>query len=33
MFDNVEGLAIGNDKQFQVNYNAMDVTLEVVAAP
>jgi len=32
-FDNVEGLAIGNDKQFQVNYNAMDVTLEVVAAP
>ena len=32
-FDSVNGLVIGNGKQFNVNYNATDVTLEVVSTP
>ncbi|MDH3902865.1 MAG: hypothetical protein OES90_06555 [Xanthomonadales bacterium] len=32
-FDPVNGLVIGNGKQFSVNYNATDVTLEVVSTP
>jgi len=32
-FDPVNGLVIGNGKQFSVNYNATDVTLEVVSDP
>jgi len=32
-FDSFNGLAIGNGKQFDVIYNATDVTLEVIAAP
>ncbi len=32
-FDTIIGLAIGNGKQFNVTYNAADVTLEVVAGP
>jgi hypothetical protein len=32
-FDTINGLVIGNGKQFDVIYNATDVTLEVVAGP
>ena len=32
-FDVIEGLVIGSGKQFKVNYNALDVTLEVVSGP
>jgi len=33
VFDTINGLAIGNGKQFIMIYNATDVTLEVVSAP
>ena len=32
-FDTINGLVIGNGKQFDVSYNATDVTLEVIAGP
>jgi hypothetical protein len=32
-FDAINGLVIGDGKQFNVIYNATDVTLEVVAGP
>jgi len=32
-FDTINGLIIGNGKQFDVIYNAADVTLEVIAGP
>ena len=32
-FDTINGLVIGNGKQFDVVYNAADVTLEVIAEP
>ena len=32
-FGTITGLVIGNGKQFNVIYNAMDVTLEVIAGP
>jgi len=33
IFDTINGLVIGNGKQFDVIYNATDVTLEVIAGP